>query len=315
MFTKETSGTVNGIVAGWGNSGGAFAQVLIGSALFPLFTEIFGGDREKSWRTICVIPAIVAFAWGCCIPFISNDAPMGNYKEMIKNSTMDLNFYSTKWTHSGWTDRNAWLLGLQYACCFGVELVMNNAASLYFMDKFGMSTEAAAATASAFGWMNLFARFAGGKLSDQMNLSHGMRGRLWLQTICLLLEGSIIIAFAFANSLAGSIITMCIFSIFVQAAEGAIYGVVPYVSKTGIVGSAAGIVGSGGNIGGMAFGFVFRSLSFKTSFIVMGSIVLSSSFLSLLIHIHGHSGLVTGEDSVVTVAARERYLNQRRRGN
>jgi NNP family nitrate/nitrite transporter-like MFS transporter len=315
MFTKETAGTVNGIVAGWGNSGGAFAQVLIGSALFPLFTNIYDGDRERSWRTICIIPAIVAFVCGCCIHFISDDAPMGNYKEMKKNSTMDLSFYATKWTHSGWTDRNAWLLGLQYACCFGVELVMNNGASLYFSYKFGMGTEAAAATASAFGWMNLFARFAGGKLSDKLNLSHGMRGRLWLQSICLLLEGGIIVAFAFADSLASSIITMCIFSIFVQAAEGAIYGVVPYVSKAGIVGSAAGIVGSGGNIGGMAFGFVFRSLSFKTAFIVMGSIVMSSSFLSLFIHIHGHSGLVTGEDSVVTVAARERYLNQRRRGN
>jgi NNP family nitrate/nitrite transporter-like MFS transporter len=27
---------------------------------------------------------------------------------------------------------NTWILFIQYACCFGVELTMNNAAALYF---------------------------------------------------------------------------------------------------------------------------------------------------------------------------------------
>lgn len=73
---------------------------------------------------------------------------------------------------------NTWLLFVQYACCFGVELTMNNAAALYFKDEFNQSTESAAAIASIFGWMNLFARGMGGFISDWANARMGMRGRI-----------------------------------------------------------------------------------------------------------------------------------------
>ena len=158
----------------------------------------------------------------------------------------------------------------------------------------------------------MFARFAGGKLSDTLNLSFGMRGRLWLQSICLLLEGALIVVFANRSSLGPAIAVMCVFSIFVQAAEGAVYGVVPYVSTT-VTGASAGIVGAGGNIGGMSFAACFRQLSYKTAFLVMGGLVMGSSLLNLFIHIPGHAGLITGHDSPVVVAARERYCHRQER--
>lgn len=40
---------------------------------------------------------------------------------------------------------NTWLLSIQYATCFGVELTMNNAAAIYFRDEFDLTTESAAA--------------------------------------------------------------------------------------------------------------------------------------------------------------------------
>jgi MFS transporter, NNP family, nitrate/nitrite transporter len=40
---------------------------------------------------------------------------------------------------------NTWLLFIQYAACFGVELTMNNAASAYFREEFDLTTESAAA--------------------------------------------------------------------------------------------------------------------------------------------------------------------------
>lgn len=131
---------------------------------------------------------------------------------------------------SGMT-RNTWVLFIQYACCFGVELVMNNASVLYYNYKFGLETEDAAKIGFLYGAMNIFARALGGLCSDRLNIKTGMRGRLWLQTILLLCEGTMIIVFAFAQTLGGAIATMCIFSIFTQAAEGAIYGIVPYVHK------------------------------------------------------------------------------------
>jgi nitrate/nitrite transporter NarK len=92
--------------------------------------------------------------------------------------------------------------------------------------------------------MNLFARVSGGWISDRLNMRTGigMRGRLWLVTILLILEGAMILVFAFAESLAGAVVTMCILSIFTQAAEGAIYGVIPYLLSKLHTGAVAGRV-------------------------------------------------------------------------
>ena len=88
---------------------------------------------------------------------ISDDAPKGNYKEMKRNGTMP-EISAAASFRSGAMNINTWILFLQYGCCFGVELTMNNAAASYFKSRFELTTESAAAIASIFGWMNLFAR-------------------------------------------------------------------------------------------------------------------------------------------------------------
>lgn len=309
MFAREIVGSANGIVGGWGNLGGAWTQLMMGRLLFPLFRDhVYDGDPEKAWRVICVIPAVFALVWGVILPFISDDAPMGNYSEMKKRGAMDRLFMTTS-LRSGAT-RNTWILYAQYACSFGVELVMNNAAVLYYTSEFLLTTEEASTLGFIYGSMNIFARALGGIASDKLNLKMGMRGRLWLQTILLVLEGIMIIVFAYTKSLAGAVITMCIFSIFTQAAEGAIYGVVPYVSKL-YTGAVAGLVGSGGNMGSVIYGLGFRSLPYRDAFVMMGSIVIASSALSLGIQIPCHAGLISGEDNYAIISARERYVRRR----
>merc|ERR1711943_15833 len=170
---------------------------------------------------------------------------------------------------------------------------MNNAAALYFKETFGQSTEAA--TASIFGWMNLFARGLGGALSDKMNASMGMRGRLWAQTILLLCEGALVLVFANTGTLGASITVMVFFSLFVQAAEGSSYGIVPYVDPPS-TGSLAGIVGAGGNSGAVGFGMGFRQLDYEAAFTIMGITIMASSALSVFINIKGHAGLIWGKD-------------------
>jgi NNP family nitrate/nitrite transporter-like MFS transporter len=251
LFSQEISGTANGIVGGWGNLGGAFTQLLMGTILFPAFQNVYNDDTEKTLQTIFAIPAIIAIIWALILPHISDDAPMGNYKEMKKTGSMDRIFFTTS-LRSGATI-NTWVLYVQYAASFGVELVMNNAAVLYFSDEFGLSTKDASAIGFVYGSMNIFARALGGLASDRLNMRLGMRGRLWLVSLLLILEGSMILVFSFAQSLVGAVIVMCIFSIFTQAAEGAIYGVVPYVAKL-YCGSVSGLVGSGGNMGSIIYG-------------------------------------------------------------
>jgi NNP family nitrate/nitrite transporter-like MFS transporter len=294
-----------GLVAGWGNLGGGVAQPIMGSVLFPAFTNVFDGNSEKSWRVICIIPAAITLIWGLIVSFISDDAPMGYYKDMKRNGTMDFLDLSAHF-RNGWSDVNIWILYTQYACCFGVEIIMNNVLVLYYTSEFGLTTKDAAALAGLFGLMNIIFRFLGGWASDKMNLWNGTRGRLWLQTLLLLCEGALIVFFASSASLAVSVLKMCLFSVFVQAAEGSTYGIVPYLNVA-VHGSVAGLVGGGGSAGGIVFALCFRSLSYRRAFEVMGIVVMASSVLSIFIKIPGHAGLISGEDSLVVIEKRTRH--------
>lgn len=292
MFTKNVVGTANALVGGWGNLGGGVTQLVMGSALFPLFKHLYGNGEDaadKAWRTVCIVPAIVAFATGIVVYFISDDAPKGNYSDLKKHGVMPEVSAAASF-RTGAMNFNTWVLFLQYACSFGVELTMNNAAALYFREQFGQTTESAAAIASIFGWMNLFARGLGGFCSDKANEKFGMRGRLFVQTVLLLIEGLLVFVFAVTTDLASAIVVMVFFSMCVQGAEGSTYGVVPYVNPPA-TGSIAGIVGAGGNTGAVAFGFGFRQLPYKQAFNLMGGVILTSSLLTSFIFIKNHSSL------------------------
>jgi hypothetical protein len=82
--------------------------------------------------------------------------------------------------------------------------------------------------------------------------------------------------------------------------------VVPYISKL-YTGAVAGFVGSGGNVGSVVYGLGFRSLDYDNAFLMMGSIVVASSFLSFGINIPCHAGLLWGEDNlgVIQVSVRK----------
>jgi NNP family nitrate/nitrite transporter-like MFS transporter len=146
--------------------------------------------------------------------------------------------------------------------------------------------------------MNLFARGLGGVISDSLNESFGMRGRLIAQTFLLLFEGIAVVVFSRTDTLAGAVIVLVLFSLFVQAAEGALFGIVPYVDPINM-GSVTGIISAGGNVGAVCFGLCFRNLSYEKAFVIMGSTIIVSSFLSFFIRIKGHTGLVSGEDQIV----------------
>jgi MFS transporter, NNP family, nitrate/nitrite transporter len=295
MFAKEVVGAANALVAGWGNLGGGATQLIVGSVLFPLFKKIFNGDAEKAWRTVCVVPAFIAFATGVAMYYISDDAPKGNYNELKKHGAMP-EISAVASFRSGAVNFNSWLMFVQYGCCFGVELTMYNAAALYFKDEFGQTTESAAAIASIFGWMNLVSRGLGGFVSDKLNARMGMRGRILAQTLFLASEGALVIIFSQTKSLGGSICVMVVFSFLVQGAAGSTFGIVPYIDPP-CTGSISGIVGAGGNCGALGFGFAFRQLSYKKAFLIMGFTVLGSACLSAFVKIKGRAALFWGEDS------------------
>ena len=289
-FTKEVSGSSNGIAGGWGNLGAGVTQIVIGTILFPTFKVIFDGDAEKAWRTVCVVPAFVAFCTGIWILRYSDDTPKGDYSELKKHGVKKVESYSTLLSAAS-IDWNTWILFVQYATCFGVEIALNNVISLYFTEQFGQSTESAAALAGIFGWLNLFARGLGGILSDMANTRMGMRGRIIVNTALLFAEGVMVIVFSQCKTLGLAMLTLIVFSLFVQAAEGSCFGIVPYIDypRTGAI---TGIIGAGGNVGAVCFSFAFRQLEYDTAFIIMGVTIIASCFLSFFINIEGQSRLL-----------------------
>jgi len=174
-------------------------------------------------------------------------------------------------------------LTIAYAMCFGMEITFDNVAALHFVDNFNLSQSSAGFWAGVFGFMNIFARALGGIVSDKIGSKHGMRGKGLLLAGMLLLEGTGLLLFAQAGSLGLAIVSMLSFALFLKMANGATYGIVPFVNEKS-VGLISGIVGAGGNVGGMAFGFLFKSkaISYAEAFSYIGMIVIGVSLIILI---------------------------------
>ena len=238
--------------------------------------------------------AAVLVAWW--IATQTNDAPQGYLKDMVCLGTVDL----TAPTHvTGTMLRNVWLLALAYACSFGVEILLNNAGSLYFLDEFGLGVSSAAGAASTLELTNLFARAVGGILSDYTNKNHhGMQGRLILCVITMLWQGIATLCWAYGSqTLPSAIGWLAATSLGIHLTEGAIFGIVPYINPA-VSGQMAGLVGLGGNLGGIVFGFCFRHFSYQTTFSIMGFAALISATVYGGVFISGQSTLWTRETSL-----------------
>lgn len=290
MFTLGISGTAIGISSGFGNMGGALTQLVIGGILTPLVTKMAGGNREIAWRTVSIIPAVVAFATGIFIYFVSDDTPRGKLTlKRIKGS------HPASTLISGSSSLACWMLFIQYGCSLGVELTMYNAGIEFFQEKFDQEEESAFALSSIFGWTAFFGRGLGGYLSDEMHGRYGMRGRLWAQGFALALQGLATYCFTFTDSLGTALGGMIFFSICVQVSQGCTFGIVPYVNPTA-TGAVVGIVGAGGPTFAILFSLAFRDYFYITAFRIMAICAFASSFLILFIYIDDHASLCGGKD-------------------
>jgi NNP family nitrate/nitrite transporter-like MFS transporter len=207
----------------------------------------------------------------------TKDTPNGNYDEVG---------YTKKQTKTDWSilmDWRIWALTMAYAMCFGMEITFDNVASLHFVDSFHLSQSTAGFWAGIFGFMNIFARALGGIVSDKVGGKFGMRGKGLLLAGVLLLEGCGLIVFAQSGTLLIAIVSMLSFALFLKMSNGATYGIVPFVN-TKNVGMVSGIVGAGGNLGGMLFGFLFKSttITYVQAFTYIGYAVIAVALIVLI---------------------------------
>jgi len=212
--------------------------------------------KTKLWRACYIVPGVLLWIVGLGLYFFSDDCPAGNYKELIASSQRKKVPFLTALKRAS-SNYVVWLLFITYAISFGVEVLLNIKLSSYFQSRYSVTQSNAGLAAGLFGLMNIFARTLGGVCSDMSGKYFGMRGRLWSLFIFLLLEGVFCLIFYEMSSFGASIGVLVPFSIFVQCSTGSVFSIVPFVLPN-YVGGVAGVVGAGGNVGSVVFGFLWK---------------------------------------------------------
>lgn len=307
MFSSNIVGTANATSAGWGNLGGGVTQAVMPQIkklmeiTMSIPSDVHTGPippkeerspelekflkfrRDRAWRLAMIWPGTALITLSICMFLFSDDLPQGRYADLHKAGTKEKTnpFKAFGRAMINW---RSWVLFLLYAGCFGIELIMNGNLADYFQtdkEPFQLSQGKAGLVASLFGLMNLFARSLGGIFSDVMASRFGMRGRLWAFFIVEFLEGCMLVVFSRIRILGGAIPALVGFSLLVQMAEGATFGIVPFVDPP-VTGAISGIVGAGGNAGAVAGGFLINSdktNGISSGFRTLGFIVMGCSLL------------------------------------
>ncbi len=156
------------------------------------------------------------------------------------------------------------ILNLCYLLTFGTELAVVSMLPLFYVDHFGLDPILAGLLAGIYPVINLFARPAGGWLSDKI----GRKITLVIATlgisVTFLSLGQFTSDWALWVIVAGTIIG----GIFSKGGSGAVYAMVPLIQRR-MTGQIAGMTGAFGNIGGVMFLTVLSFVTPGTFFMVI----------------------------------------------
>lgn len=256
MFAPNVVGTANATVGGWGNAGGGATQ-----SIMPLVVAGIAalGLSQASWRYSMIVPGVLMLIVAALYWKFTQDTPEGNMLELRRQGVTVDNEKKGGWDVIKAAAKNyrVWVLAACYAASFGVELFVHGIAATYYFNKFHLSLENAGFAVGAFGLLALFARALGGIFSDRIAKFKGLDGRIWMVAGLMMSEGIFLVAFSQANAVTMAIAAMLVFGLFTHMACGGIYALVPFIDRK-VLGGVTGIVGAGGNIGGVAAGFLLR---------------------------------------------------------
>ena len=257
MFAPNVVGTANATVGGWGNAGGGVTQSVMPIVLAGI--TAYGFSKGMSWRYAQVLPAALMLITAVLYWKFTQDLPEGNFADMRRAGLSTTVGKKGGWDVMKAASRNyrVWLLGACYGASFGVELFVHSIAVTYYYNHYQLSLEDAGYAVGAFGLLALFARALGGLLSDKVARSKGLDGRTWLLFALMIGEGLFLIAFSQAGTVVMAVSMMLVFGLFTHMACGSLYALVPFIDRK-VLGGVCGIIGAGGNIGGVAAGLLLR---------------------------------------------------------
>lgn len=307
MFAPNVVGTANATAAGWGNMGGG-VTLMVMPLVFAAFVGM-GYLSSDAWRYSMVIPGVALFVMGLVYYFFTQDTPEGNLRALRKtNPEYRVKAKDSKGSFlTACRDYRVWVLFLAYGACFGIEITIDNIATLYFVDYFQLGLKEAGIIAGTFGMMNIFARALGGIFGDKAGKKWGLKGRIMILGAFLFLEGLGIMLFSSMDVLVWAIATMLLFALFLKMSNGATYAVVPFINQKAM-GAVSGIVGAGGNVGAVLAGFLFTSetISYRESLFTIGIAVTLISFVSIVLGF-----VINRSTQAVTVEVKSKSLLQK----
>ena len=151
-----------------------------------------------------------------------------------------------------------WILAVAYGASFGLELFIHGYAAVYFVDRYKLDLETAGLAVGAFGLLALFARALGGIASDKVAARFGLQGRGILLTLLMAGEGLGLLGFYMMGDVGPAIAMLLVFGLFTHMSCGGIYALSPFIDRKAL-GGVSGIIGAGGNVGGVAAGFLLKA--------------------------------------------------------
>jgi NNP family nitrate/nitrite transporter-like MFS transporter len=282
MFAPNVVGTANAASAGWGNSGGGATQALMPLILSALV--MLGVEQSLGWRIAMLVPGVLMLVMSLVYYRYTQDFPEGNMEDLP--AAVIAQYSGRKGMQSFMAaarDYRVWMLFVTYAASFGVELTIHNLAAVYYVDRFGLDLRTAGLYAGCFGLLALFARAAGGILSDRVAGTRGLDGRTSLLFVLIFAEGVGLMAFSQMNAAVTALIAMLVFGLFTHMSCGATYALVPFVNRKAL-GGVAGIIGAGGNVGAVLAGFLMKGVATtQQGLAILGAAVTLSAVCAITV--------------------------------
>jgi NNP family nitrate/nitrite transporter-like MFS transporter len=299
MFSPNIVGTANAFAGGWGNMGGGATQIIM-----PYLTTAIAHNvpEFEAWRWAFFVPGACHVIIAFLVMVAATDLPDGNYIDLKKQGVKE-KANTLREMKVAFSNYRTWICMAFYGFSFGVELTVDNNLAPYIQSQFNKSLVAAGNFAAIFGLLNFFSRPGGGMVSDLFAKHYGMRGRIWWLWICMSIGATFCIVLGKSeNSFGQTMAIVVVFSIFIQGTCGAVYGIVPFISRRSL-GLICGAVGAGGNLGGaitQAAFFTAGSIKPYHSYLWMGVMSLLMAQLAWLLYFPMWGGMVCPAKSNVT---------------